>query len=67
MPVFYNAYYARVRVTQELIPVLKETEIVKALGTSDKAAAKRRLPDAVDSIISMFDDLRGGKPSQAMP
>jgi integrase len=57
-----NAYYARVRVPNELIPVLKRSEVVKALGTSDKVVAKRRLPDAVDRINSMFDALRGGKP-----
>jgi integrase len=53
-----GAYSARLRVPLDLIEVVGRKELVKALGTSDPAEAKRRVWAVVDGWQRQFDALR---------
>ncbi len=53
-----GAYSARLRVPLDLIDVVGRKELVKALGTSDPAEAKRRVWAVVDAWQRHFDALR---------
>ena len=52
------AYSARMRVPLDLVDVMGKQELVKALGTSDLAEAKRRLYPVIANWHREFDDMR---------
>ncbi|SEN86750.1 Site-specific recombinase XerD [Gemmobacter aquatilis] len=52
------AYSARIRVPLDLVEVIGRKELVKALGTSDLAEAKRRLHPVIANWHREFDDMR---------
>lgn len=53
-----SAYSARIRVPLDLVEATGRRELVKALGTSDEAEAKRRLYPVLANWHREFDDLR---------
>jgi len=53
-----GAYSARMRVPLDLVEIIGKRELVKALGTSEEAEAKRRLWPVIDGWQRDFDDLR---------
>ncbi|WP_091303609.1 DUF6538 domain-containing protein [Gemmobacter aquatilis] len=52
------AYSARIRVPLDLVKVIGRKELVKALGTSDLAEAKRRLHPVITNWHREFEDMR---------
>ena len=52
------AYSARMRVPLDLVDIMGKQELVKALGTSDLAEAKRRLYPVIAAWQREFDDMR---------
>ncbi|WP_182085524.1 site-specific integrase [Aureimonas sp. ME7] len=52
------SYYARTRVPTDLVSVLGKKELVKALGTKDRAEAKRLVWPVVEGWNLLFDDVR---------
>lgn len=53
-----SAYYARLRVPLDLVETVARKELVKALGTTDIAEAKRRVHAVIHNWQCEFDDLR---------
>lgn len=53
-----SAYYARLRVPLDLVETVGRKELVKALGTTDIAEAKRRVHAVIHNWQCEFDDLR---------
>jgi len=61
-----GAYSARIRVPKDLVEAVGRKELVKALGTSDPAEAKRLVRPVVDGWLGFFDTLRAkAQPSEA--
>ncbi|QEU10510.1 site-specific integrase [Paracoccus yeei] len=52
------SYSARIRVPLDLVDVVGKRELVRALGTSDEAEAKRRLWPVMSEWNRQFDDMR---------
>lgn len=52
------AYSARIRVPRDLVEVIGKEELVKALGTSNEAEAKRRLYSVIAGWKDEFENLR---------
>ncbi|WP_411837037.1 DUF6538 domain-containing protein [Paracoccus sp. ME4] len=52
------SYSARIRVPLDLIEVIGKKELVRALGTTEEAEAKRRLWPVIAGWHREFDDLR---------
>ncbi|NYS26503.1 site-specific integrase [Rhodobacteraceae bacterium 2376] len=53
-----SAYSARIRVPLDLVEIVGKRELVKALGTTEEAEAKRRLYPVIANWQREFDDLR---------
>ncbi len=53
-----SAYSARIRVPLDLVGIIGKREMVRALGTTDHAEAKRRLYPVIAGLQREFEDLR---------